>query len=86
MTAPTPFKIGDKELGLIWKVECGGPNGTFQISWPKFQSALQAVVGGVTNEDPFGGVNQPPQMAHLALAGCCSTKSSRLLPPQKARA
>jgi hypothetical protein len=35
-------------------------------AWPNFQAALQALPGGVINDDPFGGMSQPPQLAHLA--------------------
>jgi len=33
-------------------------------AWPQFQSAVNAL-GQVTSDDPFGGVGQPAQLAHL---------------------
>jgi len=35
-------------------------------AWPSFQSAVQALPNGVTTDDPFGGVSQPAQLAHIA--------------------
>ncbi len=33
-------------------------------AWPQFQAAVNAL-GQVTSDDPFGGVAQPAQLAHL---------------------
>lgn len=37
-------------------------------AWPAFQAAIQAIGGysAVTSDDPFGGMAQPAQLAHLA--------------------
>jgi hypothetical protein len=35
-------------------------------AWPTFQAAVQALPNGVNNDDPFGGVVQAAQLAHLA--------------------
>jgi len=35
-------------------------------AWPNFQNAIQALPNGVTSDDPFNGLAQPLQMAHLA--------------------
>jgi hypothetical protein len=35
-------------------------------AWPAFQAAVEALPGGVTSDDPFGGGNQPAQLTHLA--------------------
>jgi hypothetical protein len=35
-------------------------------AWPNFQTAIQNLPNGVTNDDPFGGLAQPTQMTHLA--------------------
>jgi hypothetical protein len=35
-------------------------------AWPTFHAAVQALAGGVSNDDPFGGATQPAQLAHLA--------------------
>jgi hypothetical protein len=34
-------------------------------AWPTFLAAVQALPGGVTNDDPFGGAAQPAQLAHI---------------------
>src|SRR5882762_2012314 len=34
-------------------------------AWPTFLAAVQALTGGVTNDDPFGGAAQPAQLAHI---------------------
>jgi|HubBroStandDraft_6_1064221.scaffolds.fasta_scaffold19844_2 hypothetical protein len=34
-------------------------------AWPAFLAAVEALPGGVTNDDPFGGASQPAQLAHL---------------------
>ena len=52
-------------------------------AWPKFKAAVEGLAGGVTNDDPFGGLQQPAQIAHAAKGGCCSKKSHRLQPPKK---
>ena len=36
-------------------------------AWPSFQSAVEALPGDITNDDPFKGAGQPPQTAHLTL-------------------
>jgi hypothetical protein len=35
-------------------------------AFPNFLAAVQALPGGVTNDDPFGGSIQPAQLRHLA--------------------
>jgi hypothetical protein len=35
-------------------------------AWPTFQAAVNALSGGVTSDDPFGGAAQPAQLSHLA--------------------
>jgi hypothetical protein len=35
-------------------------------AWTNFQNALQNLPNGVTSDDPFGGLAQPAQMAHLS--------------------
>jgi hypothetical protein len=34
-------------------------------AWSKFMAAVQALPGGVTDDDPFGGAAQPAQLGHL---------------------
>ncbi len=67
-------------------------------AWPSFQAAVQALAGGVTSDDPFGGTAAAHQIlaqmrAALASAPAgkpardaaarCHTKSRRLLPPDR---
>lgn len=35
-------------------------------AWPNFQNAINSLPNGVTNDDPFNGLNQPMQMTHLS--------------------
>lgn len=35
-------------------------------AWSAFLAAVEALPNGVTSDDPFGGMSQPPQLAHLA--------------------
>lgn len=69
-------------------------------AWPKFQDAIGGLAGGVTSDDPFGGVasartslNQviarvragiPPLSDPIADRGC-QIRSRRLLPPSAAK-
>jgi hypothetical protein len=69
-------------------------------AWPSFKAAVQALPGGVTSDDPFGGTSAAHQIlanmrATLALvpdtksritaASSCSTKSRRLHLPRGAQ-
>jgi hypothetical protein len=64
-------------------------------AWPLFQAAVQALPGGVANDDPFGGMSAahrilataraslssaPAAKAVAAPAAACHTRSRRLLP------
>jgi hypothetical protein len=35
-------------------------------AWPNFQSAINTLPNGVTNDDPFNGLSRPAQMAHVS--------------------
>jgi hypothetical protein len=35
-------------------------------AWSAFLAAVQALPGGVTNDDPFGGAVQPAQLTHIS--------------------
>src|SRR5229473_3316737 len=35
-------------------------------AWQTFLAAVQALPGGITSDDPFGGASQPAQLVHLA--------------------
>ncbi|HVN18151.1 MAG TPA: hypothetical protein VMU05_05240 [Dongiaceae bacterium] len=35
-------------------------------AWPNFQNAVNSLPDGVTSDDPFNGISQPAQMAHIS--------------------
>ena len=35
-------------------------------AWPNFQSAINSLPNGITNDDPFNGLAQPVQLTHIA--------------------
>lgn len=127
--APVMVTLGDS--GTLAQLYANLTSDAATNAWPNFQSAVQNLPSGVTNDDPFGGAAQPMQLAHLApwtvtLAGkvfsailadvaagkqphqivasvraamvgaptgrvagaaaVCSTRSRRLLPPDKVSA
>jgi hypothetical protein len=56
--------LGDSgTLAQVYSNLTGNPAST---AWPAFQSAIQNLQNGITNDDPFGGAAQPAQLAHLA--------------------
>jgi hypothetical protein len=62
--APTMVNLGDAgTLAQLYASLTGDDAGN---AWQNFQNALQALPNGVTSDDPFGGLANPLQMAHLA--------------------
>ena len=56
--------LGDSgTLAQVYSNLTGNPAST---AWPAFQTAIQNLANGVTNDDPFTGAAQPAQLAHLA--------------------
>ncbi len=62
--APTMVNLGD--AGTLAQLYSSLTSDDAANAWPNFQNAIQALPNGVTNDDPFGGLAQPTQMAHLA--------------------
>jgi hypothetical protein len=62
--APAMVSLGDS--GTLAQLYANLTGDTASNAWPTFQAAVQALPGGVTNDDPFGGASQPTQLAHLA--------------------
>ncbi len=62
--APAMVNLADSgTLAELYATLTGDSAGN---AWPNFQVALQNLPNGVNNDDPFGGLAKPPQMAHLA--------------------
>lgn len=91
--APAMVALGD--AGTLAQLYANLTSDAAANAWPKFQSAVQALPNGVTNDDPFGGA-QSAQVASLRAAkmpapaakaptptAICPPKSKRLLPPNR---
>jgi hypothetical protein len=91
--APAMVSLGDS--GTLAQLYAQLTGDSDSNAWPKFQNAVNALPGGVTSDDPFGGALPNAQLAHPALekiaravkpsaaAVRCSPKSHRLVPPGK---
>jgi hypothetical protein len=55
--------LGD--AGTLAQLYAGLASDAASNAWPNFQAAIQSVVP-ITNDDPFGAMAQPAQLAHLA--------------------
>src|SRR6202158_3304648 len=62
--APAMVALGD--AGTLAQLYANLTSDAASNAWPKFQSAIQALPNGVTNDDPFGG--DQPQIASLRAA------------------
>lgn len=91
--APAMVALGD--AGTLAQLYANLTSDAAANAWPKFQSAVQALPNGVTNDDPFGGA-QSAQVASVRAAkmpapaakaptptAICPPKSKRLLPPNR---
>jgi hypothetical protein len=56
--------LGD--AGTLAQLYAGLTSDSASNAWSNFSVAVQALANGVTNDDPFNGVSQPSQLAHLA--------------------
>jgi hypothetical protein len=70
--APAMVVLGNS--GTLAQLYANLTGDTASNAWPTFHTAVQALQGGVTDDDPFGAAAQPAQLAHLppwmvALAG-----------------
>ena len=62
--APAMVNFGDSgTLAQLYASLTGDSAGN---AWTNFQNAIANLPSGITNDDPFGGMAQPIQMAHLA--------------------
>lgn len=61
--APAMVSLGDN--GTLAQLYASLTADAQENAWPSFQAAVQALPGGVTNDDPFGGAAQPTQIAHI---------------------
>jgi hypothetical protein len=62
--APAMVNLGDS--GTLAQLYAGLTSDDAGNAWPNFQKAVQALPNGVTSDDPFNGLAQPTQMAHIA--------------------
>jgi hypothetical protein len=62
--APTMVSLGD--AGTLAQLYANLTSDPATNAWTNFQNAIQNLPNGVTSDDPFGGLAQPTQMAHLA--------------------
>src|SRR5438045_4770155 len=89
--APAMVNLGDS--GTLARLFATLTGDSASNAWPKFQDAVKNLPGGIKNDDPFGGLSKPPQLANLPAAmlpagrthttAVCQPKSKRLLPPKK---
>jgi len=62
--APAMVNLGDS--GTLAQLYANLTGDSASNAWQNFQTAIQNLPNGVTNDDPFGGLAQPMQMAHIA--------------------
>jgi hypothetical protein len=58
--------VGLGDTGTLSQLYANLTSDAANNAWPKFKAAVQALHGGLTSDDPFGGASQPAQLAHLA--------------------
>jgi hypothetical protein len=63
MIAPAMVSLGDS--GTLAQLYASLTGDAVSNAWPAFVAAIRALPGGVTTDDPFGGVSPPAQLAHL---------------------
>jgi hypothetical protein len=61
--APAMVALGDQ--GTLAQVYGNLTGDVTSNAWPTFLATVQALPGGVTNDDPFGGAAQPAQLTHI---------------------
>ena len=62
--APVMVSLGDS--GTLAQLYATLTSDSASNAFPNFQNAIQNLPNGVTSDDPFGGLANPLQMAHLA--------------------
>jgi hypothetical protein len=63
MIAPAMVSLGDS--GTLAQLYASLTGDAASNAWPAFMAAVRALPGGITADDPFGGVSPPAQLAHL---------------------
>jgi hypothetical protein len=63
MIAPAMVSLGDS--GTLAQLYASLTGDAASNAWPTFLAAVRALPGGITTDDPFGGVSPPAQLAHL---------------------
>ncbi|MBO0734141.1 MAG: hypothetical protein J2P49_07470 [Methylocapsa sp.] len=63
-----PAMVALRDSGTFAQLYANLTQDAASNAWPAFQAAIQALggPGAVTSDDPFGGMAQPAQLAHLA--------------------
>ena len=62
--APAMVALGD--AGTLAQLYANLNSDAASNAWPNFQNAIQNLPNGITDDDPFGAIAQPMQMAHVA--------------------
>jgi hypothetical protein len=62
--APTMVNLGDS--GTLAEMYANLTGDAAANAWPNFQSAVNNLQKGISNDDPFNGLANPTQMTHLA--------------------
>jgi hypothetical protein len=62
--APTMVNLGDS--GTLAEMYANLTGDAAANAWPNFQSAVNNLQNGISNDDPFNGLANPTQMTHLA--------------------
>jgi len=61
--SPAMVALGDQ--GTLAQLYGNLTGAVTSNAWPTFLAAVQALPGGVTSDDPFGGAAEPAQLAHI---------------------
>jgi hypothetical protein len=62
--APAMVALGD--AGTLAQLYANLTSDAASNAWPNFRNALQALPNGINNDDPFGALGQPAQIAHFS--------------------
>ena len=66
--APAMVNLGDSgTLARLYATLTGDSAGN---AWPNFQDAVQNLPSGIKNDDPFGGLSKPLQLANIPATAC----------------
>src|SRR5229473_2577227 len=62
----TPAMVSLGDAGTLAQLYANLTGDAATNAWQTFLAAVQALPGGITSDDPFGGASQPAQLVHLA--------------------